>query len=142
VGEFYIMPYWNLFYFYLVGTLGNSLKIGVTFLPYVCNLQPVHYTSGVRTRLFRVMGKGEVAVSRRIIIKSLYIYSTIQKEGVGSTHRRNLANNFGGGRGAISTMDIRNSGTSILRLVKRICIFFLSLHHPSLEYLSVFTCQS
>jgi hypothetical protein len=63
------MPCWDLFYFYPVGTMGNSLKIGVKLLPYVCNSQPVHYTSGVRTGLFIDVGKGEVAVSRRIVHK-------------------------------------------------------------------------
>ena len=41
----------------------------VTLLPYVCNSQPVHYTSGVRTGFIGVMGKGELTVLNRIIHK-------------------------------------------------------------------------
>ena len=64
-------------------------------------------------------------------MNSMYIYSTVQKEVVRSTHGPNLANNFGGGRGTMSTMGIRNAGAFILRLVKRSPPpFFLSLHHP------------
>jgi len=82
-GEFYILPDWNLLYFYLVGPFGGFIENGrVTLLPYLCNSQPMFYTGSARTWLIRVMGMCEVAVLRRTVRKKrLHIEHSTERRG-------------------------------------------------------------